>query len=48
LAGWHIAIAYVIGFFVMLAILGWNPSAERKKRVSLTPAIHVAGANFAE
>jgi Na+/H+ antiporter NhaD/arsenite permease-like protein len=48
LAGWHIAIAYVIGFFVMLAILGWNPSAEHKKRVSLTPAIHVAGANFAE
>jgi Na+/H+ antiporter NhaD/arsenite permease-like protein len=26
--GWHIAVAYVIGFFVMLAILGWNPSAQ--------------------
>lgn len=23
--GWFIALAYVIGFFVMLAILGWNP-----------------------
>ena len=23
--GWHIAIAYVIGFFVMLAVLGWHP-----------------------
>jgi Na+/H+ antiporter NhaD/arsenite permease-like protein len=23
--GWHIALAYVIGFFVMLAIMGWHP-----------------------
>jgi Na+/H+ antiporter NhaD/arsenite permease-like protein len=23
--GWHVAIAYVIGFFVMLAVLGWYP-----------------------
>ena len=23
--GWHVAIAYVIGFFVMLAVLGWHP-----------------------
>src|SRR5207344_1585540 len=23
--GWHIAVAYVIGFFVMLMILGWHP-----------------------
>ena len=25
--GWHVAIAYVIGFFVMLAVLGWHPDA---------------------
>jgi Na+/H+ antiporter NhaD/arsenite permease-like protein len=25
--GWHIAIAYVIGFFFMLAVLGWHPDA---------------------
>ena len=24
-AGWHIATAYVIGFFVLLALLGWHP-----------------------
>jgi Na+/H+ antiporter NhaD/arsenite permease-like protein len=24
-AGWHIALAYVVGFFVMLALLGWHP-----------------------
>ncbi|WP_312014823.1 citrate transporter [Bradyrhizobium sp. AUGA SZCCT0169] len=25
--GWPIAVAYVVGFFVMLAILGWRPDA---------------------
>jgi Na+/H+ antiporter NhaD/arsenite permease-like protein len=25
--GWHVAIAYVIGFAVMLAVLGWHPDA---------------------
>jgi Na+/H+ antiporter NhaD/arsenite permease-like protein len=30
--GWHVAVAYVIGFFVMLAILGWNPDAPHRKR----------------
>jgi hypothetical protein len=33
--GWHIAVAYVFGFFVMLAILGWKPDAPHKKRVDL-------------
>jgi Na+/H+ antiporter NhaD/arsenite permease-like protein len=28
--GWHVAVAYVIGFFVMLATLGWQP-AERHR-----------------
>jgi Na+/H+ antiporter NhaD/arsenite permease-like protein len=23
--GWHVALAYVIGFFVLLAVLGWHP-----------------------
>jgi hypothetical protein len=23
--GWHVTLAYVVGFFVMLAILGWHP-----------------------
>jgi Na+/H+ antiporter NhaD/arsenite permease-like protein len=25
--GWHVAVAYTIGFFVMLAVLGWHPDA---------------------
>ena len=28
--GWHVALAYVIGFVVMLAVLGWNPHQPRK------------------
>ena len=39
LAGWHIAVAYVIGFFVMLAILGWNPDADHKKRTDVAPVM---------
>ena len=31
--GWHVAIAYVIGFFVMLAILGWHADEGHRKRV---------------
>jgi Na+/H+ antiporter NhaD/arsenite permease-like protein len=26
--GWYVALAYVIGFFVMFAILGWQPDAR--------------------
>jgi Na+/H+ antiporter NhaD/arsenite permease-like protein len=33
--GWHVAVAYVVGFFVMLAILGWQPDPPHKKRVEL-------------
>ena len=25
--GWHVAVAYVIGFFAMLVLLGWHPDA---------------------
>jgi Na+/H+ antiporter NhaD/arsenite permease-like protein len=40
--GWFVAVAYVVGFFVMLAILGWHPDAPHKKRVELNTnhAIH--------
>jgi Na+/H+ antiporter NhaD/arsenite permease-like protein len=44
--GWHVAIAYVVGFFVMLAILGWNPDPPHKKRVELpTPHAHTTMGN---
>ena len=28
--GWHVTVAYVIGFAVMLALLGWHPHAPHK------------------
>jgi len=30
--GWHVALAYVIGFFVLYAALGWHPNAPHKAR----------------
>jgi hypothetical protein len=26
--GWHVAVAYVIGFAVMLAVVGWEPGTD--------------------
>ena len=34
--GWHVAVAYVIGFFVLLAVLGWNPHQPRSKTAAVT------------
>ena len=45
--GWHVAFAYVIGFFVMLAILGWKPDADHRKRAELpneTPVVAMVDA----
>jgi hypothetical protein len=27
--GWHVAVGYLIGFFVLLAVLGWHPQDKR-------------------
>ncbi|HPT13300.1 MAG TPA: SLC13 family permease [Bacteroidales bacterium] len=29
--GWHVTVAYIIGFFVMLGTVGWHPHAPHKK-----------------
>jgi Na+/H+ antiporter NhaD/arsenite permease-like protein len=26
--GWHVAVAYVVGFFVLLSLLGWHPTPK--------------------
>jgi Na+/H+ antiporter NhaD/arsenite permease-like protein len=36
--GWPVVIAYVVGFFVMLAIMGWHPDAPHRKRVDISPS----------
>ena len=30
--GWHVAVGYVLGFFVLLAVLGWHPEEPHKRR----------------
>ena len=42
--GWYVAVAYVIGFAVMLAVLGWHPDPPHKERAELprSPAIAVS------
>ena len=36
--GWHIALAYVIGFGVLLAVLGWHPNAPHKAQPAAAQA----------
>jgi Na+/H+ antiporter NhaD/arsenite permease-like protein len=37
-AGWHVSLAYVVGFFVMLAISGWHPTDKRERKAESVPA----------
>jgi Na+/H+ antiporter NhaD/arsenite permease-like protein len=39
--GWHVAVAYVVGFAVLLMVLGWHPGPKRVKGqpVPLPPAL---------
>jgi hypothetical protein len=32
--GWHVAVAYVVGFFFMLTVLGWHPDPDHWQRAS--------------
>jgi hypothetical protein len=35
--GWHVALAYIVGFFFMLALLGWTPDAWHKAGTDVAP-----------
>jgi len=43
LHGWHVTVAYVAGFFVMLAVLGWHPDPAHRKRVENQPPQYLMG-----
>ena len=45
--GWHVALAYVIGFFVLLAVLGWHPNERHKKLPGGTTTALTAAADAA-
>ena len=31
-AGWHVVLAYIVGYFVLLAVLGWHPDPAHKPK----------------
>jgi len=37
--GWHVAVAYVIGFFVMLMVLGWFPQPKHQMSAPIASTI---------
>jgi len=47
--GWHVAVAYVVGFFVLMAVVGWHPDPKPNPRADCdcapyaTPQSPVAG-----
>jgi Na+/H+ antiporter NhaD/arsenite permease-like protein len=42
--GWHVTVAYIIGFFVMLALWGWHPTDKRVKTGCIEPPAVTAAA----
>jgi len=32
--GWHVTLAYVVGFFIMLTLVGWHPHAPHKTTIA--------------
>jgi Na+/H+ antiporter NhaD/arsenite permease-like protein len=43
--GWHVALAYVVGFAFMLAVLGWHPDGDLRK-TSKAAAAPIATPHF--
>lgn len=37
--GWHVTVAYVVGFFLMLGLLGWHPSELHQPKPRPAPAV---------
>jgi hypothetical protein len=46
--GWHIPIAYVIGFFALYLIMGWHPTDNKEHKVINCPVPGCPMANHAE
>lgn len=39
--GWHVTLAYMLGFAALLLVLGWHPDAKRVKSVGFLPPVAV-------
>jgi Na+/H+ antiporter NhaD/arsenite permease-like protein len=40
--GWHVALGYVVGFFVLVAVVGWHPSPKHSRAGLLTAPVSEA------
>jgi Na+/H+ antiporter NhaD/arsenite permease-like protein len=47
-AGWHVAVAYVIGFFTLYLIMGWEPADSKEHKVVNCPVPGCPAANQAK
>mgnify|MGYP001354195204 FL=1 len=45
--GWHVAVAYLLGFFALLAILGWHPGGTREAPLSGPASLRAPAADRA-
>ncbi|MCC7265429.1 MAG: citrate transporter, partial [Candidatus Latescibacteria bacterium] len=43
--GWHVTLAYVVGFFIMLYAVGWQPHAPHKEARQTPAAAAIGGTN---
>lgn len=43
--GWHVAVAYIVGFMAMVLLLGWHPQPLGKMSESPTASTHTMKAN---
>ena len=46
--GWHIAVAYIIGFFTLYLIMGWEPADNKEHKIINCPVPGCPMANQAE
>jgi Na+/H+ antiporter NhaD/arsenite permease-like protein len=46
--GWHVAVAYVIGFFVLYLTMGWEPADNKEHKIENCPVPGCPMANKAE
>ena len=45
-SGWHVAVAYVVGFFTMLALLGWHPHEPHKVEVVCDSTVSACSSTY--
>ena len=43
--GWHVAVAYPLGFFALLWLLGWQPESTRTTSAHVQPSLPIWAAS---